>query len=77
MAYSSVAATNAIRLNASTKSVGMGRTILPSRKWPWFSRYPQRHMPGSLIGRIGASLPSILIGLALVTVLWLLPDHTP
>ena len=35
------------------------------------------HMPGSLIGRIGASLPSILIGLALVIGLWLLPDLTP
>ena len=34
-------------------------------------------MPGSLIGRIGASLPSIVIGLALVTGLWLLPDLTP
>jgi uncharacterized membrane protein len=34
-------------------------------------------MPGSLIGRIGASLPSIAIGLALVVGLWLLPDLTP
>ena len=34
-------------------------------------------MPGSLIGRIGASLPSIVIGVALVAGLWLLPDLTP
>jgi uncharacterized membrane protein len=34
-------------------------------------------MPGSFVGRIGASLPSIVIGLALVTGLWLLPDLTP
>ena len=34
-------------------------------------------MPGSLIGRVGASLPSIVIGLALVAGLWLLPDLTP
>ena len=35
------------------------------------------HMTGSIIGRIGASLPAILIGLALVIGLWLLPDLTP
>jgi uncharacterized membrane protein len=35
------------------------------------------HMPGSLTGRIGASLPSIAIGLVLVAALWLLPDLTP
>jgi uncharacterized membrane protein len=34
-------------------------------------------MPGSLTGRIGASLPSVVIGLVLVTALWLLPDLTP
>jgi uncharacterized membrane protein len=34
-------------------------------------------MTGSLIGRIGAALPSIVIGLALVTGLWFLPDLTP
>lgn len=34
-------------------------------------------MPGSLTGRIGASLPSVIIGLVLVAALWLLPDLTP
>jgi len=34
-------------------------------------------MPGSLPGRIGASLPSVVIGLVLVAALWLLPDLTP
>jgi uncharacterized membrane protein len=34
-------------------------------------------MPGSLSGRIGASLPSVVIGLVLVATLWLLPDLTP
>jgi uncharacterized membrane protein len=34
-------------------------------------------MPGSLTGRIGASLPSVVIGLLLVAALWLLPDLTP
>jgi uncharacterized membrane protein len=34
-------------------------------------------MPGSLTGRIGASLPSIVIGLVLVAALWLLPDLSP
>jgi uncharacterized membrane protein len=34
-------------------------------------------MPGSLIGRIGAALPSVLIGLVLVAALWLMPDLTP
>jgi uncharacterized membrane protein len=34
-------------------------------------------MPGSIIGRIGGSLPSIVIGFALVAGLWLLPDLTP
>jgi uncharacterized membrane protein len=35
------------------------------------------HMPDSLLGRTGASLPSIAIGLVLVGGLWLLPDLTP
>ena len=34
-------------------------------------------MPGSFTGQIGASLPSVVIGLALVAALWLLPDLTP
>jgi uncharacterized membrane protein len=34
-------------------------------------------MPGSLSGRIGASMPSVVIGLVLVAALWLLPDLTP
>jgi uncharacterized membrane protein len=34
-------------------------------------------MPGSLVGRFGASLSSILIGLVLVAAIWLLPDLTP
>jgi uncharacterized membrane protein len=34
-------------------------------------------MPGSLTGRIGASLPSVVIGLVMVAALWLLPDFTP
>ncbi len=34
-------------------------------------------MPGSFTGSIGASLPSVVIGLALVAALWLLPDLTP
>jgi uncharacterized membrane protein len=34
-------------------------------------------MPGSLSGRIGASLPSVVAGIVLVAALWLLPDLTP
>lgn len=34
-------------------------------------------MPDSLVNRIGSSLPAIVIGAALVVVIWVMPDLTP